>query len=274
MKIDDKPTPSHAAYHTFEFRDSVRPLTGHPLDWYDGKPKRCPGSGTAPAVQFHGEVSLDDEPKYLCRCPWCDKPFRPGPMVEHSFVPMRAEGITPAGITPADQNHPGGDRADRVRDVGYTSSKLAPNYTHDSDDYDGPALHMLTDRPCSCAGEICMRHLALAELHIRRPHVVVLCGSGRFRSEFDRANYDETLRGHIVLSIGGARLTAGDPLETSEMVYTAEQKSAADELHKRKIDLADEVIVLNVDGYIGKSTASEIAYAEMCGKPIRWLVQP
>jgi cell division protein FtsB len=52
---------------------------------------------------------------------------------------------------------------------------------------------------------------------------------------------------------------------------TPEQKIALDELHKRKIDLADEVLVLNVGGYIGESTRSEIEYARKLGKPVRYL---
>lgn len=87
-------TPNEARYHTFEFVASTKQLTKHPPDWYDGKPKRCPGSGLPPGVQYHGEVSDDGEPKYLCRCPWCDRPHRPGPMPEHTFIPVRAEDIT------------------------------------------------------------------------------------------------------------------------------------------------------------------------------------
>jgi hypothetical protein len=51
---EKEPTPHEAAYHTFEFRDSNRRLASHPPDWYDGNPKRCPGSGEAPGVQYHG----------------------------------------------------------------------------------------------------------------------------------------------------------------------------------------------------------------------------
>ena len=63
--------------------------------------------------------------------------------------------------------------------------------------------------------------------------------------------------------------------ETNEMHgegvgITEEQKEALDELHKRKIDLADEVLVINQDGYIGSSTRSEVQYAAKTGKPIRW----
>ena len=55
------------------------------------------------------------------------------------------------------------------------------------------------------------------------------------------------------------------------MGCTEEQKVALDELHFRKIDLADEVFVLNVDGYVGASTAREIAYTIFAGKGMRWL---
>jgi len=59
--------------------------------------------------------------------------------------------------------------------------------------------------------------------------------------------------------------------ESPEKGCTPEQKIALDELHKRKIDLADEVLVLNVNGYIGSSTRSEIEYAKQHNKPVRYL---
>jgi len=95
------------------------------------------------------------------------------------------------------------------------------------------------------------------------PKIVVLCGSTRFREAFERANHDETLAGNIVLSVGC--LTHGNA------DITEEQKARLDALHKRKIDLGHVVLVLNVDGYVGDSTASEIRYARRIGKPIRWL---
>lgn len=105
---------------------------------------------------------------------------------------------------------------------------------------------------------------------IYRPRIVCLCGSTRFYKNFQEANYQETMKGHIVLSVGFY------PHAVSEMHgegigITAEQKEALDELHKRKIDLADEVYVLNVGGYIGSSTRSEIDYAIANDKPIRYL---
>ena len=96
------------------------------------------------------------------------------------------------------------------------------------------------------------------------PKIVVLCGSTRFFQQFQRANYEETMAGNIVLSVGFYRFG-------SVQGCTPEQKIALDELHKRKIDLADEILVLNVGGYIGDSTRSEIEYAQALGMPIRYL---
>lgn len=102
------------------------------------------------------------------------------------------------------------------------------------------------------------------------PKIVCLCGSTRFYQQFQRANYEETMAGNIVLSVGFY-------MHRSEIAHgetwgcTADQKIALDELHKRKIDLADEVFVLNVGGYIGESTRSEIEYAKRLGMPIRYL---
>lgn len=67
-------------------------------------------------------------------------------------------------------------------------------------------------------------------------------------------------------------MAAGDL--AAHVRITPEQKIALDELHKRKIDLSDEILVLNVGGYIGQSTANEIAYAANTGKRIRYLEEP
>ncbi len=103
-----------------------------------------------------------------------------------------------------------------------------------------------------------------------RPRIVCLCGSTRFYTAFQEANYREMMAGRIVLTVGFYP-HAQDAAHGEDKGCTQEQKTALDELHKRKIDLADEVLVLNVGGYIGDSTRSEIAYAEAHGKPIRWL---
>jgi hypothetical protein len=97
------------------------------------------------------------------------------------------------------------------------------------------------------------------------PIVVCLCGSTRFMQAFQDANLRETLVGKIVLSIGCN--TKSD----QDLTLGPIDKGALDLLHLFKIDLADEILVLNEGGYIGESTRREIAYARMHGKRIRWL---
>jgi hypothetical protein len=103
-----------------------------------------------------------------------------------------------------------------------------------------------------------------------KPTITVLCGSTRFSEAFQEAKLRLTMAGHIVLSIGCDMKSDNelwsDPAEAEAL------KTRLDELHMRKIDLADEVYVLNVDGYIGQSTGHEIAYAQALGKPIGYLV--
>lgn len=110
----------------------------------------------------------------------------------------------------------------------------------------------------------------LAKHQATRPTVVCLCGSTRFFTTFMRANYEEIMAGRIVLSVGFYPHSQ-DQAHGEQVGCTPEQKEALDQLHMRKIDLADEILVLNVGGYIGDSTRREIAYAEATGKRIRWL---
>lgn len=104
-----------------------------------------------------------------------------------------------------------------------------------------------------------------------RPTIVCLCGSTRFADAFREANLRETLAGRIVLSIGCDMRSDAELFAGMDAAALADVKTKLDELHKRKIDLADEVLVLNVGGYIGDSTRSEIEYALFQGKEIRWL---
>lgn len=90
--------------------------------------------------------------------------------------------------------------------------------------------------------------------------VITLCGSTRFKEDFERVNKELTLAGNIVISVGCFG-HAGD-------VFTDEQKVMLDDIHKRKIDMADAIYVINKDGYIGSSTRSEIQYATRLGKQI------
>ena len=93
--------------------------------------------------------------------------------------------------------------------------------------------------------------------------VITLCGSTRFKDDFERVNRELTLLGNIVISVG-AFGHAGD-------TFTEEQKVMLDDIHKRKIDMADEIFVINKDKYIGASTRSEIEYAILHDKPVRYM---
>jgi hypothetical protein len=103
-----------------------------------------------------------------------------------------------------------------------------------------------------------------------QPKIVCLCGSTRFYREFQQANYDETFKGNIVLSVGFYP-HAQKQAHGENVGCTPELKTKLDLLHLRKIDLADEIFVLNVGGYVGDSTANEIAYVLSQGKIIRWI---
>lgn len=130
-----------------------------------------------------------------------------------------------------------------------------PHYTGEDEDWG------------SLGGRRCARYTAGPT-----PRIVCLCGSTRFREAFMSAQADFTMRSYIVLSVGlfGKQVSdVGKPDEN--LVVTDEQKVMLDELHKRKIDLAHEVFVLNVGGYIGESTRSEIEYAEKHHVPVTYL---
>ena len=90
--------------------------------------------------------------------------------------------------------------------------------------------------------------------------VITLCGSTRFKEDFERVNRELTLAGNIVISVGCFG-HAGD-------VFTDEQKEMLDDIHKRKIDMADAIYVINKDGYVGSSTRCEIGYAIKHGKQV------
>ena len=101
------------------------------------------------------------------------------------------------------------------------------------------------------------------------PIIICLCGSTRFSKAFHEANLKETLDGKIVLSIGCDFKSDKDSMLAGQL--TEKDKSRLDELHLRKIELADEVLILNVGGYIGESTKRELAYAQHLNKHIRFL---
>lgn len=102
------------------------------------------------------------------------------------------------------------------------------------------------------------------------PTIVCLCGSTKFGHIFNEANKQETLSGKIVLSIG-CNLKSDEELFKDLKEYErVEIKRKLDNLHFRKIEIADEVLILNVGGYAGESTANELLYATKLEKTIRW----
>ena len=103
---------------------------------------------------------------------------------------------------------------------------------------------------------------------IGKYNVITLCGSTRFKDAFLEAQKQMTLEGNIVISVGLFG-HSGD-----EEVWTPGTKEMLDDMHKRKIDMADEIYVINVDGYIGDSTRSEIEYALSSGKKVQYLIEP
>ncbi len=95
--------------------------------------------------------------------------------------------------------------------------------------------------------------------------VITLCGSTRFKDAFLEAQKRLTLEGNIVVSVGLFG-HSGD-----EEVWKPGIKDMLDRMHLSKIDMADEVFVINVDGYIGESTSREIDYALAHGKSVKYL---
>jgi len=117
--------------------------------------------------------------------------------------------------------------------------------------------------------------------------IVCLCGSTRFTEQMLIKSWELAKQGVIALgwnvlpdsyvpvqsrcALGGEYADRKDALHIESHGAEAEGlKEQIDELHKRKIDLADEVFVLNIGGYIGESTRSEILYAIAQGKTVNY----
>ena len=96
--------------------------------------------------------------------------------------------------------------------------------------------------------------------------IITLCGSTKFKEQFLAEQKRLTLEGNIVISVGLFG-HSGD-----NEVWADNTKEMLDDMHKRKIDLADEIFVINPFHYVGDSTKSEIEYAKYTGKPVRYLV--
>lgn len=158
--------------------------------------------------------------------------------------------------------------------------RVVDRFLHPAADWGDPPLE---EDVAAARRALALEHLHAAENLLREPApqsragrkvtwggvppvgVVTLCGSTRFREQFDAENMRLTLEGYIVLSCGvWDKTTPG--VEVSD-----EQKKSLDLTHKRKIDLSDGIHVINVDGYTGESTRSEITYAQAHGKRITYL---
>ena len=102
--------------------------------------------------------------------------------------------------------------------------------------------------------------------------VVTLCGSTKFKDEFIREQKRLTLQGYIVISVGLFGHSGDNEVwENMDEGTLTKTKEMLDDMHKRKIDMADEIFVINVGGYIGTSTKSEIEYAISQNKKVNYL---
>lgn len=96
--------------------------------------------------------------------------------------------------------------------------------------------------------------------------VIALCGSTRFKDDFFRVQKELTLEGNIVISVSLFGHSGDDE------VWTVGTKEMLDDMHLSKIDMADEIFVVNPGGYVGESTAREIGYALLRGKTVKSIV--
>lgn len=107
---------------------------------------------------------------------------------------------------------------------------------------------------------------------IKKYKVITLCGSTKFKEEFMRVQKELTLAGNIVISVGlfghSGDFEVWENMDEGTLTRT---KEMLDDMHKRKIDMADEIFVINVGGYIGESTKSEIEYALKNNKKVNYL---
>ncbi len=107
---------------------------------------------------------------------------------------------------------------------------------------------------------------------VKNYKVITLCGSTRFKDEFLKVQKELTLKGNIVISVGLFGHSGDKEVwENMDEGAFTKTKEMLDDMHKRKIDMADEIYVINVGGYIGESTKSEIEYAKKQGKKVNYL---
>ncbi len=100
--------------------------------------------------------------------------------------------------------------------------------------------------------------------------VICLCGSTRFTEEMLIKQWELTKQGNIVLSWCALPDSYFKGKDKTHLGDQEGVKEIVDEVHKRKIDISDKVHVMNINGYIGESTRSEIDYALSLGKPVEY----
>ncbi len=94
--------------------------------------------------------------------------------------------------------------------------------------------------------------------------VICLCGSTKFKEDFIREQQRLTLQGNVVLSVGV--FGHADNVSITDSV-----KVLLDDIHRQKIDMSDEIFIINKNDYIGVSTQKEMDYALACGKPVSYM---
>ena len=105
--------------------------------------------------------------------------------------------------------------------------------------------------------------------------VITLCGSTRFKDQFLEAQKKLTLQGNIVISVGLFGHSGDQEVwENMEEGTLTKTKQMLDDMHRHKIDMADEIFVINVGGYIGASTQSETPNSLASGKQVTYLENP
>ena len=109
---------------------------------------------------------------------------------------------------------------------------------------------------------------------LNRRKIITLCGSTKFKKEYEHWNKHFTLKGYIVFSVGCFGREKGEPESKGDFVITKKQKALLIEIHAAKIMLSDGIFIINKDGYIGTHTAEQIGLAAQAGKTLVYLETP
>ena len=151
----------------------------------------------------------------------------------------------------------------RLRNEFYQKWQDAPQYNENRDAY--RAKYKAFDKALELLTPSIVESTAPMDGGGKRMKVITLCGSTRFKEQFLEQQKRLTLEGNVVISVGLFG-HSGD-----NEVWKSGTKEMLDKMHLQKIDMADEIFVINVGGYIGESTIREISYAESKGKIVKYL---